>query len=798
MADASGSIRNIQEELGKATEKAVALNIQLRELNAPGSNATAKEIAELNDELNKTIEKSGELQASVDDVNQRIAVLASKSKFTQLSNNIGDVGSKIASLDFTGANESATRLLQLSKSITFKSAISEVKNLGSTFLKLGKSLLTNPLFLIAGVVIGLVVAIGKALNELGLLKKYTELVGKAMKYLSDLITDAIGVITDFFGLTSKAGREATKELVKNAEKAEKSAVAYEKKSEGVIQALDNEIRMAKLQGKNTDELETKKVRLITQTALVRYNADVAAYNAAVKQNKLSKEEIADLKEKLRLSKNVYNQALADEIYFKEELKKIKSDADKQDATDGAKKREEDAKKRLEYLKERLEVERDIKDMELEAMEDGREKEIAITTEKYKRLREDNNKNSKLTSGEKVKLDQLLVNAERDNLKKINKKYDDIEIQNKKEQDKKLYDAQQEYYNKFDLLGLTEFEKQYRIRQNQYDDDVAALDKALEEKIISQEEYNDKLRLLTTEVNEDLSKIDEEKRKDDEAKRKEEIEGIQSDLNKLGDIFTELGSKLGSSILTSVGDVFNGISSMIEISQKEFEKESERYLEYARVASDLVSGVLSSIIQDNEKALNEDLVNIEDKYKAQNDIIQTQLDNGVITQQQADIKLKELNIAANKEKDDISRKSFEQNKKLKIAQAAMDGFSGAVAAFAGAMSLGPIAGPIVGAILAASVATVTALNINKIKQTSYTSTASSGGSGSISPSSGSSSISRTAPEFNLFGKGNDKNNIVAGSEKNTMDKNINVTSTVSVSEINEVQNKVEVQEDKSTL
>lgn len=80
------------------------------------------------------------------------------------------------------------------------------------------------------------------------------------------------------------------------------------------------------------------------------------------------------------------------------------------------------------------------------------------------------------------------------------------------------------------------------------------------------------------------------------------------------------------------------------------------------------------------------------------------------------------------------KNAEKNEKkikaLRIASATIDMLQGAVTAFASSMSLGPIAGPIVGAVNAAAVVAMGIANINKIKSTN--------------PSSGGGGASASAP------------------------------------------------------
>ena len=74
----------------------------------------------------------------------------------------------------------------------------------------------------------------------------------------------------------------------------------------------------------------------------------------------------------------------------------------------------------------------------------------------------------------------------------------------------------------------------------------------------------------------------------------------------------------------------------------------------------------------------------------------------------------------------SKKNQKKIKALRIAAATIDMIQGAVTAFSSAMQLGPIAGPIVGAVNAAAVTTMGLVNIAKIKNTNLDSDSNGGG------------------------------------------------------------------------
>jgi len=402
------------DEASKSVESIVedtkSLKQQFREAAKEAQTLAGAEIID-EAKLEAAIKKTAELKDRMNDVNEQVGVLTAGSKFETLSNNLGDIGGKIASLDFEGANESATRLLNFSKSITFADAAKGIKQLGSTFLQLGKALLTNPLFLIAAVIAGIVYAIFKLLEKIGVLKAITKALGKVFEWLMipiNAIIDGLKALTDWFGWTSNAAEDSAQ---KQADAAEKTAKAYEDKSERIIQGYDHEIKMAEINGESTRQAEIKKAYWILATAKARAKADLAAYQSAKLAGELEEEEIAELEKKYKASVNAARKAGTDITELKagfraedkaareketEEEKKSAEDKLKAEA-DAAKKAAEQAK---QYRADRLAAQREIKNLELENMEDGLEKEIAINQEKYRLLNEDTKNNEKLLASEK--------------------------------------------------------------------------------------------------------------------------------------------------------------------------------------------------------------------------------------------------------------------------------------------------------------------------------------------------------------------------------------------------------------
>ena len=109
-------------------------------------------------------------------------------------------------------------------------------------------------------------------------------------------------------------------------------------------------------------------------------------------------------------------------------------------------------------------------------------------------------------------------------------------------------------------------------------------------------------------------------------------------------------------------------------------------------------------------------------------------------QKAEDALAAGNEKAAKRYEEEARKEFETSKKLQKTEAILSGLAGIAQAIAGAMQLGPIAGPIIGAINAATVGATTAAQIMAIDNTRFDS-----GGGSSSASVPDTSFTLTSPD-----------------------------------------------------
>lgn len=396
---------------------------ELKALKGELANATdPQQMAEL-------AAKAGELSDKLKDANEKVAVFAAGSPFERTNNALGLMGSQLASLDFEGASESAKAFAVAAKGINGDQIATQLKglggvvgNLGKGFMSLGATILTNPIFLIAGAVTALIVAIGALLNKFGLLKPIVQAIGKAFDALMSVIDGVVQGIKDFLdwmGLTNFAAEESAQKQVKALEKVD---AARENQINKVTKQFDLQIRLAQIDGKNTVDLERKKQEAILATAQARYKDMLQMIENAKASGDYSDEEISKMREKAKSLRETAQNA-------RNEIKIINA----QEAADNKKKNEEKEKqdqesykKRIEQAKQfqadRLAVARQIRDLELEVMEDGKEKELALLAEKYKRLIEDTQKNEKLLSDEKKRLLALYSEEQFNEQRAIELKY----------------------------------------------------------------------------------------------------------------------------------------------------------------------------------------------------------------------------------------------------------------------------------------------------------------------------------------------------------------------------------------
>jgi hypothetical protein len=471
-------------------------------------------------EFEKLNQRAAEMRDKMAEVNEQIAVFATGSKYEQVGNSFGEISAGIQGLDFDRAVQGAKLFQQTAGKITFKDAIGSVKQLGSTFASVGKTILTNPLFLIVAVVGAIVAAIVALMDELGILKTIFEAVGKAIGWVVQQLKDFL----DWLGITNYAAEDAA---AKQAEAAEKIAEATRKKNEEVIQGYDNEIRMAKLTGKNTVEMERQKVKALQETAQARWKSDFMAVKSAELRGDLDEKELADLREKERLSKLAFRQSRDDVKFFEASIVAEKKKAQEKTAKDQEEANKKAGQKRKEN-KDKIKAEIDsiiemnrkaLRENELNAME-SQDREIAIINDKFK---------EQIDKAKKFKQDYSSLEEQRLNeVNAINTKYADAELLKEEEARKSKLDAQKAFEEQLFALREDSTQKTIDAFTLAQQEETDALKEQLDKNLISIEQYNQGKKGIEEFYAAEIGKVRKEEA-DKEIARQELIKNTSLDL-----------------------------------------------------------------------------------------------------------------------------------------------------------------------------------------------------------------------------------------------------------------------------
>jgi hypothetical protein len=552
---------------------------ELRELKGEIASATDPQ------EMQKLAQRAGELSDQLKDANEQVAVFATGSKFESTSNALGLMGSQIRDLDFDGAANSAKLFATSLKSITptematqFKGLISIVGTMSKAFISFGATLLVNPIFIIGAIIAGIVAIIVALMSKLGLLKPVLKAIGQFFGAIGDAIELVIQNIKDFLdwlGLTSFAEDEASEKAVQAQEK---RAQAYEDAKNKRVDAIDQEIRMAQLEGKSTYYLELEKQRLIKATAYEYAKSLSARIKLMVASGDYDKKEVTDLQAKLKEQRKLISTSGNEISYIKKkhqvEEQKKEDEAHKKSIDAGKQANEKKLKAQQDYAKNRAEVARLIEDANLALMADGEAKEIATIKLKYERAIAETLVNEKYLATEKETIKKQLEAQQTQELLNIEKakqeKLDALTIEQRDkeiEAEKEFQTRLQEQETAIANSKLSAQEQEILNVQNKYA-------KLLEEA----KKYGEDTKVIEDQIGQETAEIQKKyalkKIADAQAERDAKIQfasDVNAGLSQLGNIFIKDQKKLekfqkATALVQIAIDTAKAISSLVAMSQ----------------------------------------------------------------------------------------------------------------------------------------------------------------------------------------------------------------------------------------
>ena len=427
-----------------------------------------------------------------------------------------------------------------------------------------------------------------------------------------------------------------------------------------------------------------------------------------------------------------------------------------------------------------------------------------------------------------------------NQKKLNDLADEATRTTMSDREKEFADVQTWAYDQYDMYN------------NMYKEEQRALKKALKDRVITQEEYDSKMALVTENYegvvanirilyNDKVQKLAdkwakddadrEKKKKDDKIKALQdtynaEMALIEAEYNETAAKYELLGDQVGLSKaneefyknqLDKLNTLRDGLIALgvdttdidmqirgVLLQQQQaflvtFQAKADKFTELTDQLSDSISRITS--IGDG---LSSEWSNV---FTAMSEGIQrvsAELKNGEKGwRQYANIAVSALNVASSMmvaladEQDGQSREGFEQQKKYQIAAATMSMLSGIVDAWTSAMNPAnawmTMAGQIaVGTAMSAMIATTGALQINKIKQQKFGGNSEADAAGGINGAVAVPSLTA----LQSIDSGVDTTSIIQGASE---EGNVNNTKVyVTETDISGTVNKVNVTQAEATF
>ena len=780
-------IDKVQEKLNKAM-KATGDDAK----DVEGSyNALSKQMSELKKAFKATNDEAerSKLAAQINGINDQLK---------EMDASIGNYQRNVGNYEgaFTkGLSSIADKFQSLGNPM--KIAKNGVNALGKAM----KALIANP---IGAIIMAIVVAVKALKKGFEGSETATNSLKRAFSALQPIMNGINKIFTGFANLVGKIAEKAIPALVNGVMKAAdwmmsllnkigivsdeklealRNSIAAQKEAVEVTQDLTNrEIALTERKRKfqvdeakaemEVEELKSKAADKEKYSAKERekFLNDAIAKERAINNEKLAiaQEEYDILKKRSELTDNdaATNDELAAaearlyntkrEYYAKEKELVAQKVAAGKELSDEEKKRLEEAKenaeKAEELKKEELNKIKEIQNRAELSLMSNTDRELKILEDKYKEekalLEEYEQDTTKLTEEYEKKKQEImgLSKANEINERAIQSLKDGTQrqldvLKKRYEEEKKLLEA-----NGINTVNLTkEYERQVAeakagAGENKIKDinDDSSLERDIADKTI-QNEFDKKEKLLEI-----------------ERERLEGTKAIYEELYALDNLSEEKKQEYADKIKEID-------AALVENSKQATEARKQQ-------AQDLVN-TYSQVAQGIGELMN----NVAEIWQ---DSIKERVKNGKITEEQG-------------------KKEFENTKKLQIAAAIVNGLAGVAMAVSTAMSLGPIAGPIMAAVNSALVITTTAMQIAKIKSTSFDSGGSSSVGGDIAAAVATPTPAAVAytPKYNTNVTGQSETvNLANAVNEGQRNQRVYVVE----SDINEAGKRVEIREAESTF
>lgn len=739
-----------------------AIKAELRDLKGQIANASDAET------MTKLAQRAGELKDQLKDANEQIAVFTTGSKFEAVSNSFASIKGDLMSLDFEGASEKAKVFAKNLGNIkpedlkkSFKDFKSTLKSVGEGFSSLGKTLMANPMFLIAAVIAGIVAIVVILMQKLGYLDPIIEAIGTAFDAVIEIIKqfgESLGIVsaqTEEFTRMQEANTEANKKMEDSAvgviTTVNEVGTAFELAKDGVISkeealATYNE-KLGDTFGAATtlaeaERLYVSKTEAYIEATMARARAEVFAKKAAeadaaaiIAKTKDQTTAIDKTRDNIKKNRTLVNAIpiFGAIITATNDLVAGSEETLAQKQTKRVKEKEKSLKKESNLYSE----------------EAKKALETAIKLEQTNEI--SNKSQQKKTANHKSNSDARIKEAE----KEAQRLYD-IEVKNNEARIKKE-DAQFDMMNKL-TMSQAEYEKQKLTEEFDKQSEIAEGNAELE-------------KLLLEQLGKDKAAIDKKYADEAEKKRLEDADKLKAEEEKK------------AAALKQAQDLIFNMNATQE--QKDIKALEEKYKEEQKIIGDNAAAQL----QLTEK-FETDKTAIENKYTLEK-IENARKEREAKLTLAADIANGINTVGAAFIKDQKKLEKF--NKANALIQIGID-TAKAISSLVAASQSNPANAVTFGAAGIAQFATgiiQIATNVAKAKQilsSGGSGTPSGGGGGGGGDTGSTPNVAQQVPQAaQLFGSANAGNVMSAGGGTNN--SSMTVTAVVSETQVTNVQNKI---------
>lgn len=621
--------------------------------------------------------RAGELNDKLKEVNEATKANTGGTGFEKMSNNLGLVQDDLMNLDFQGVSEKMEQMAVISKSMTFSEMLGGLKNMGSALLNLGKVILTNPIFLLAGAIAGAVVA----------LKMWNDNVKQEAVRAQEAHTKAIDKNIEAITTQRDRTREINNLLIEKAK--------LEGKDISTIGKMRNE-SLKKEQAENLkliEEHQKKLANLRNRDLGLQASSKEEYFELVAKNNELIREEKRHISELLFENKKL-----------KLEEKNLKLEIDNEIEAENKAHNERIKSQNEKAYQDRLALARRIADLQLGNLELSHENERKSIEAQYKFMEDTAQGNA----------DELLrIENEK------NKALTDLDAKERADQEARLKETSKREIE--DAEGnatvISEIEKRLKLELESVDIEFKNRAKTRETEYTKKVLENQKLRA------------------ENERATADEVELIDAQLFVLRTrgteqaIFAELqlyGVKKKQLEEQAQREIKAGKNKELaekelqlklrQLSDETFKKNEENLKKETALTKDekknlaisLVNSagqLADSLMQISRNQIQQELNEDKEKYDEQTQLLQNQLDAGIISEENFQAQKSVLDSEYAQKERELKKRQFESNKASQLINATIATAVGVASALAAPPPLGLITAAIAGALGSAQIALI---------------------------------------------------------------------------------------------